>query len=168
MKSPLHFLIILTILVSCDPHKSITGPKDPENKVWKSGVKCKIDGNEWERCFGGFTFPTLENRSSYFIFNAGNWCRADSFIHIEFEIKGHSFDTGIFQLNDFSKGYVQRNDVKDWLFETDIHRNGKLHISEINRKTAEFSGSFELEAYDTSNQKVIKITDGLFKDISYL
>lgn len=161
MKFSFQFLIILTILVSCDPHKNIAGPKEVGKKEWKSGVKCKIDGKEWESCTAGsFSGHSLKYYTShYFTFTTANWCQSDTLVIIDIEIKGFLFDTGVYEINKYGEASIGMTDGKDWNFLTDNQHSGKLYISQIDRNQQKFSGSFELEAYDSKNNRTLKITD---------
>jgi hypothetical protein len=173
MKAIFKIISISTILYACQ----LFVPKPESEKFY-----CKIDGKAYRPTRkGSYSLSYLEitsglnTKNNFFYISTARTTRNENSEWVSMSLKFEN-------LNDFKlKKYLMNNEFKGQFtgrlnkFDvkkieekfTSLNSSGFIEFTKIDTVGKKISGVFEFKAKSTYSDKVIKITNGQFNDLSY-
>jgi hypothetical protein len=173
-------LIYITIIFFCivlsnckNDKKEDPIPTTPKN-TW-SQMSCKLDGKDWSDCgktiigtkesnTGGEWFKNFVNQPLK-IYGITNCDNNNSFVNIYLaDFKS----VAVYHLANYNNvSYTIQYPAGNVEYKTNSSHIGTLSITKFDSIRNKVSGTFSFEGFNADSNRIVKITDGKFTDISF-
>ena len=172
MKKLIRLSSILTVIVfmQCQKESNLAYKTiHPTNHGVPGRLYCKVNDRAWNSCVPVISILTETDgewiKNSHLELQFCDFCHdTNSGVYVYLH---SSIDTGFYEIGNLNFAHYHKQPHLTQIFITNSTYTGQIHLNKFDKYGHKLSGSLEFSAIDTMTGETVRITEGIFNDLSF-